>query len=144
MRHYVLKNSRLSNDIEMTVRWNYRKGIGKTFEILSCNTATGMSRRILDRILEAEVESSRPNAKDRGGVTSENYDFGFLGIELLDGRPCYVLSLHPKRRSHYLVQGKAWIDAGDYAIAKVEGHLAASVSFWVGRPLVTQQFREVR
>jgi hypothetical protein len=53
-----------------------------------------------------------------------------------------LLGLHPRKKSRFLVQGKAWVDAECFALLKVEGHPAASLSFWVGKPLVTQEFQK--
>ena len=142
VRRYVLTCSRMSEPAEMTVQVMYRKGVGKTFEVLQTRNLGGISRRVLERILAAEAESSRPGAIDTGSVTPDNYDFEFLGTDVLRGRPCYVLALHPKKKARFLVQGKAWIDAEDFAVAKIEGRLAASVSFWVSRPMVVQEFHK--
>ena len=55
-------------------------------------------RRILDHEAEAAAKRDQPRV---AGVTSDNYDFTYLGETVLDGQPCYLLGLKPKRK--YLV-----------------------------------------
>jgi hypothetical protein len=127
---------------EMTVRFSFQRGVGKSYEIVSATNASGMSRRVLDRIVESEVEASRSLARDEGRMIPENYDFELLGTDILDGRNCYVLGLHPRKKSRFLIQGKAWVDAKCFGLLKVEGRPAANVSFWVGKPFITQEFQK--
>jgi hypothetical protein len=116
--------------------------VGKSYEITSATNASVLSRKVLDRILASELEASRPNAHEQSHLTFENYDFALLGTEMLAGRRCYVLQLSPRKKSRYLIQGKAWIDAEQFALRKVEGHPSASLSFWVGKPYLTQEFQK--
>ncbi len=60
----------------------------------------------------------------------ENYDFAVIGTELLGGRAAYVLEARPKRSEKYLFQGRIWVDAEDYALARAEGNPAKKPSFW--------------
>ena len=55
----------------------------------------------------------------------------------------WLCSLKPKRGSKYLIEGKAWIDPNENAIVRVEGRTAKSVSFWIGKPHIIQEFRKV-
>jgi hypothetical protein len=142
VRHYILKNSRMDAPAELTVRFSFQRGVGKTYEIVSAANATGMSRKILDRIVESEVEASRPASREEGHMVPENYDFELLGTDTLNGRKCYVLGLHPRKKSRFLIQGKAWVDADCFALLKVAGRPAANVSFWVGKPFITQEFQK--
>ena len=54
-------------------------------------------------------------------VTPRNYDFALLGRETIEGHDCYVLQLMPKRQAVELIRGKAWVDAGDFTIRRMEG-----------------------
>jgi hypothetical protein len=38
--------------------------------------------------------------------------------------------LKPKFEKRYLIRGKAWVDATDYAVIRMEGTFAKSPSFW--------------
>jgi hypothetical protein len=142
-RKYMLRNARMHKDAQMTVRMVYRKGEGKTFQVVSVDGAEGMSRKIFDRLIEAEKDASRSDSREHGRLTSENYNFQLLGIETENGRRTFVLELQPRKKSKYLLQGKAWIDADDFAMVRLEGRPSASISFWVGKPYVVQSFQKV-
>jgi hypothetical protein len=141
IRHYTLKNSRTSAPAELTVRVSFERGVGKRFEILSATNASGMCRKVLDRILAAEMDASRPDAEEHR-LDAQNYEFELLGTEGIGGRLYYVLSLQPRRKNRFLLQGKAWVGAENFGLLKIEGHPAANLSFWVGKPEITQEFQK--
>src|SRR6202022_3481741 len=47
-------------------------------------------KQVVQRVLDHEMEASKGN-QARTALTSDNYDFMFLGETVLGGRPCYVL-----------------------------------------------------
>ena len=140
---YTLQNSHMKDDAEMTVRLNYAAGSGKSFEIMDIKNASGLSRKVLERLTQSEAESSRRATRDEFQITKANYKFHGLGASTYRGRPCYVVEVTAKRKSKYLVDGKAWVDPNEFAILKIEGRPAASLSFWVGKPYIVQEFQKI-
>lgn len=141
-RRYILHNNRLKNNAELVARINYLQGEGKRFEIVSKRNVQGMFGHALEKMLVAEAENSR----DGGGqnrISPRNYLFELMGTEVLDGRPCLVLKLTPKAKNKYLLNGRVFVDASEYAIARLEGHPAANVSFWIGKPYIVQDYRKI-
>lgn len=138
-RQYTLRGEN-GKTAAMTVRLVYRSASGKSFEVLSKGGADGIFGHVLDKVLEAETETSRRHGEL---ISPANYDFRLLGLDQQDGRRCYMLQLLPKHKSKYLIDGKAWIDAEDFALVRLEGRTAGSVSFWIGRPYITQSFEKV-
>jgi hypothetical protein len=102
-----------------------------------------MSRKVLERVVQGEAESSRKQSQDELAVTKANYKFHVTGVEIQGGRRCYMVELTPRHKSKYLVQGKAWVDANEFALMRVEGRPSASLSFWVGKPYIVQTFEKV-
>jgi hypothetical protein len=144
VRRYVLHNKRWEKDAVMRVRMIYEAGSGKRFEILGLEDTGGIQKRAFEKILESEVEASKKSLDiEDGAITSANYDFTPLGSQTVKGRECLVLQLKPKRNSKYLLEGKAWVDPREHAIVRVEGRTARSVSFWIGKPFIAQDFRKV-
>ena len=76
-------------------------------------------------------------------ITSVNYSMRLMEGTTLNGRPCYLLELTPKRRNPHSIKGKAWLDANDFFLLKVEGRPTASLSFLIGRPLVMREYEDV-
>lgn len=142
-RRYILKNERFHRDAAMDVRVVYRAGSGKSIEILSSSKSGGMERTVFERLIEAEKESSQSQNVEDLRVGPKNYSFQMLGTEKIEGHLCYVLKLTPKRKSKYLIDGKAWISADDYGLVRVQGRPSQRVSFWVGKPEITQTYRKV-
>ena len=142
MRKFVLHNSRLGKDAVLTARLSYTKGQGKSFEIVDAQGAQGISRKVIERVLQAEVEASAADGHEEGSITTDHYDFELLGTASANGRPCYLLELRPKKKSKFLIQGKAWVDAQEYGLVKLEGRPSASLSMWVGKPFISQEFQK--
>jgi hypothetical protein len=143
-RRYVLKNKRWDKDAVMHVRTTWQSGSGKRFEIVKMENAEGLQKRVFNKLLEGEAEASRQEANmAESAIVPANYDFLPLGTETLKGRQCLVLQLIPKRSSKYLIEGKAWVDPKEHAIIRIEGRTAKSVSFWIGKPYIVQEFQKV-
>lgn len=141
-RRYALRNSHWRHDAVMVVRVSFKRGSGKTFQVLEVEGAEGMARKVLDRLIQGEEQASRSDRQDENAVIPAHYDFRLIGTETLAGRLCYVMDIHPKMKSKYLLQGKAWVDAEDFALARIEGRPTASLGFWVGKPYIVQQFEK--
>lgn len=142
LRKYVLRNPHMKQDAEMLVRISYRKGTGKTFQVMEAQGVEGTSKRVFQHLLDSEKEGNAKDNLDRSRLNAKNYDFSLIGTASEGGRRCYVLALRAKAKSKYLVNGKAWIDAEEFAVVKMEGHPAANLSFWAGKPLIVQTWQK--
>lgn len=98
---------------------------------------TGIVRRILDH---ETVMASHWQPHD---ISSANYNFALLGRETIDGHDCYVLQLAPRRDAVELVRGKAWVDARDFEIRRIEGETAKSPSIWIKKVNVELNYARV-
>ncbi len=97
-------------------------------------------RRILDHEVEATVKGNQPRTH---GVTSDNYDFTYRGETVLDGQPCYLLGLKPKRKEKDLISGEAWVDKHSLLVRHIEGEIAKTPSWWLKRVRVKLAFADV-
>src|SRR5205807_6732994 len=91
VRKYVLRNAHMKQDAEMLVRVSYRKGTGKTFQVLEAKGVEGMSKRVFQHLIDGEKEGSRTENQDRSLFNERNYRFELQGAEMEAGRRCYVL-----------------------------------------------------
>jgi hypothetical protein len=80
----------------------------------------------------------------RHQISSANYRVRMLGAEVAAGRRCYILELAPKIKNRFLIVGKAWVDAASYAVVRIEGQFAASLSMLIGTPRISEEFVEVQ
>jgi hypothetical protein len=129
-RRYVLENRNHHKRAEMLVRMLYREDGSKQFEVVSTDGWDGARKHVFPRLLEAEVEAGRPDLRDRSRITPENYSFEITGAECVRGRWAYVIAIQPKTSNKYLVRGRIWVDAEEYAIVRIEGEPAKNPSFW--------------
>ena len=130
-RRYVLENEGHHKRAEMLVRMKCLKDGSKEFEIVSSGGWGAARKHVLPRLLSAEVESSQPGSRDRSRIIPENYSFETVGAETVNDRPAYVIAVTPKTANKYLMKGRIWVDAEEYAIVRIEGQPAKSPSFWV-------------
>jgi outer membrane lipoprotein-sorting protein len=130
MRRYVLENHKYHKRAEMLVQVQGDRDGTKHFEIVSEQGWGGARKHVFHKMLESETETSRPEIRANARLIPDNYDFALVGTELVAGRAAYVLEIKPKRNEKYLFQGRIWVDAEDYALARAEGGPAKKPSFW--------------
>jgi len=130
MRRYVLENQHFHKRAEMLVQVQGSRDGTKYFEVVSEDGWKAAHKHVLHKMLESESETSRPEMRAKARLLPENYEFNVVGTELVAGRTAYVLEVNPKRNEKYLFQGRIWIDAEDYALARAEGKPAKKPSFW--------------
>ena len=130
MRRYVLENHKFHKRAEMLVQVQGERDGTKHFEVVSEDGWKGAHKHVLHKMLESETETSRPEMRASARLIPENYDFALVGTELVAGRVAYVLEIKPKRKEKYLFEGRIWVDAEDYALARAEGKPAKKPSFW--------------
>ena len=140
-REYQLQLLARNKSVKSTAEFEYQPLSGKRFVILAENGAEGLYRRALRKLMEAEVKAVTVESEVEVGP--HNYTATLLGTEIVDGKTCHVLSLSPKRNSKFLIKGKAWIDAAEFGLVRLEGHPTESLSFWVGKPFISQTFNNV-
>ncbi|WP_433968559.1 hypothetical protein [Tunturiibacter gelidiferens] len=130
MRRYVLENDRMKKHAEMVVRVEGDADETKHFEVVSEEGWKAAQKHVLQRMLATESEASSPEMRQKARLSSENYEFYMARTELLDDRMAYIIDVVPRRRDGLLFEGQIWIDAQDYALARVEGKPAKNPSFW--------------
>jgi hypothetical protein len=140
--HYSLKSSRFSNPAEMMVETVYKKDQGKTYKVISRSGSAMLQSRVFDRLLREETDMSRGEARQQTLVNTRNYKMHFAGEEIRSGRKCYMLDLTPLKASSHLLKGRAWIDAEDGTLMRIEGKPTASASFFAGRPMITREYEK--
>src|SRR3954447_3628718 len=84
-RRYILNNKRFSKSAEMVVKALYRKGEGKTFQVLGITGSADVSKRVFDKLLDMEAEASKNNSIDPSRITPDNYAFRLTGLDMQQG-----------------------------------------------------------
>jgi hypothetical protein len=98
---------------------------------------------VFSKILEAEEETRTRASKKEVDITPINYEFNLLGRDLCEGRPCYRLSLTPKHKTKYSLEGDVWVDGEDFAIVRIHGNPAKRPSFWTTNTEIDRTYKRV-
>lgn len=131
-------------EAEMTVRALYSSPSSKNFEVISQSGSRIILDRVFKRLLEGEIEAAQPAVHDRTLVNRANYDFELVRYEPSSAGGQYVLKLNPKSKNKFLYRGQIWVDANDFAIARIEAEPAQNPSFWIKRSEVRHEYMRVQ
>ena len=129
MRRYVLTNTRFNKRAELVAKSLWTHPGYKDFQVVSENGSAALRKRVLYRMMEGEKETAVAT-RGQTPITRAHYEFRLLGTETVNQRLTYVLELKPKLELKYLLRGRAWVDAIDYAVIRMEGTFAKNPSFW--------------
>jgi len=143
VRSYDVTSDKGKLYAEEVVRVEYRAPDHKTFVTESEKGSTLVRDLVLKRLIESESETSSGRAHRDSSIKPANYQFDLLGEQDVGPYHCLVVEASPKRKDKYLFEGKIWIDAGDYAIVRIAGHPAKSLSFWVNRADFVRQYQKI-
>jgi hypothetical protein len=129
-RRYIAENPKFSKHAEVTVQESYVPPGRKELNVTSETGSTLVRRRVIAKLIEAELDAVRDANRDQTHVTPENYTFQLAGTEQVDGYSCFVLEVTPKSAKKYLMRGRIWVDTSDFAIVRMEGSPAKNPSVW--------------
>ena len=98
IREYRLFGSKDSKaDSEVVAEVNFRPPAFKGYRI-QMSSGSSRGQQLVRSILDHEVEATSKDGKASSAISRDNYSFNYIGEATLDGHPCYILGLKPKRR----------------------------------------------
>jgi hypothetical protein len=130
LRRYFAENSSFGLRAEVSAEEFYSFPGKKEFKIVSETGSTFIRHKVIEKLMEAEIDDTSDKHREEGELTPENYVFRKVGNETIGGRPAYIFEVSPKTSNKYLMRGRVWIDAQDFAAARMEGSTAYNPSFW--------------
>lgn len=125
------------------VRMNYSAPDEKTFVTLSARGSWLVRDLVFSRLMQTEAAAARGKERSDSSITPVNYRFESLGAGEVGGRPCYAVQAIPLRKNKYLFEGQIWIDAAEFAIARIVAHPASNPSFWIRRVEFVRTYSKV-
>jgi hypothetical protein len=142
IREYNLFGGKSSSaNADVVAQVDFKPPIGKDYSIQKWSGST-RGKQIVQRVLDHETEASKGD-QSRTALTRDNYDFTLMGETVLDGRPCYVLGLQPKRKEKDLVSGSAWVDKSSFLLLHLEGETARTPSWWLKNVRIKLSFGDI-
>ena len=143
IRRYSVYEKNKPSDAEIKVKMDYVSPSTKKFQVLSQSGAGWIDRWVFRSLIHAEEEAASEKRKTESAISSANYEARLVGQERSQGRDCYLLELHPKRRDKFLIDGKIWVDKEDFAIVRLAGEPAKSLSFWVTQARLVREYQKI-
>ena len=143
VRTYEVRNPSGKVYARQVVQLDYRAPDTKMF-MTRFEEGSGLVRHmVFKRLIESETDAAAGKEHHDSSITPANYSFDLLGEEQAGPYYCFVIQATPKRQDKYLFEGTIWIDAQDFAIAKIAGHPAKRPSFWIDRADFVRQYQKV-
>ena len=128
---------------EMVVDVKYQSPGTKEFTIQSATGSRIIIDKVFKRLLQAERDALDAEAQSRIALNRANYHFALVGYESTPLGSRYILTVEPKTKDKFLYRGRIWVDAEDFAVARLEAAPAKNPSFWTKNSEVEQVYRKV-
>src|ERR1051326_2675476 len=116
---------------EMIVDVKYQSPATKEFTIRSSSGSKLLIERVFNKLLQSEQEALTPENQSRLALNDENYSFTLAGQENTPAGSYYILAVEPRTKNKLLYRGRIWVDATDFAVARIEAAPAKKPSFWI-------------
>ncbi len=130
---------------EMTVTDTYKKGVGKTYTVLSQSGSSIFLHFGLKPLLDNEQTINLTGNVQKSWFTSANYEMKLKagGAQKLNGRDCYALAITPKQEAPNLIIGTMWVDARDGTLVQIDGVASKNPSAFSGTTHMMRQYANV-
>ena len=123
---------------ELQVEATYRAPNQKEFKVISESGSKLLIKQVLLKFWRANEEAQEERNRKALEISPANYVFSLESAQHTPAGDFYVLEVKPRSKSKYVYAGKIWVDAHDFAVARMEGTPASNPSFWVSH--VQMQF----
>ncbi len=130
-------------DAEMQIEATYTAPDKKDFKIISQSGSKLLINHVLLKLLESEKEYLEESNRRASELSPRNYEFSLLGQEHGSDGEFYVLAVNPREKSKFLYKGKIWVDAHDFAVARIQGEPAKNPSFWISHTEINHHYKKV-
>ena len=148
LEHYVVfrGDDQVHPAAEMTVRMTYRKGSGKTYQILSQSGSALVLKYGLRPLLENEETINDPARVAQSWFTPANYEMKLKpGVtQTIDGRPCVAMAITPLHKGPNMIEGTLWVDARDRTQVQVEGVASEKASIFAGATHMLRRYANMQ
>jgi hypothetical protein len=143
LRTYQVVDLKGKVHAEEVGRMEFRAPDQKKF-VATSEVGSGVIRRMaLNPLISSEIEAAAGKQHHDSAISPQNYSLELLGEQQVGPYHCFVARAIPKRKDKYLFEGKLWIDAGDYAVVRIEGHPARKLSFWIQHADFVRQCQKI-
>lgn len=141
-RHYHLEYKGFPHSADATIDVEaVYNAPSKSFRVVSQTGSQKLINHVLKKLLKGEQDAA--GEQPRNALTPANYNFALLETTTENDRRLFVLRVEPKVPSKFLFRGKIWVDAEDYAVARIEAEPAQNLSFWIRNTQIRHFYSKV-
>lgn len=143
VRTYAVMDPKGKVHAREIIRMEYIAPDKKTFVKTSEEGSYLVRTMVLNRLIESETSAAAGKEHHDSSIIPANYTFAVLGQEQVGAHNCYLVNVLPKRKDKYLFEGKVWIDSREFAIVRIAGHPAKTLSFWITRAEFVREYEKI-
>jgi hypothetical protein len=132
-----------SHDADLQVEAVYTAPNRKDFKVISESGSKVLINHVLLKLLSSEQDAQEEQNRKELEISPRNYNFAMTGTEHTPNGDFYVLEATPKGKSKYLYRGKLWVDARDFAVARMQGEPAKNPSMWVSHTEIEYRWANI-
>jgi hypothetical protein len=114
------------------------------FKALRFTGDTFVKNNVIARLLQQEVDHVQKDDPALTAISSANYKFSYKGTADLGGRVVHVFHIKPRQKRPGLFKGKICLDAYTGTLARAEGKLVKSPSFFVKKIEFVQDYADIK
>jgi hypothetical protein len=98
---------------------------------------------VITRLLQSEVDRVQKDDTSLTALSSANYKFSFKGTSEIDGRLLHVYQVKPRKKRAGLFKGRVYLDAHTGSLARAEGSVVKSPSFFIKKIEFVQDYEDI-
>jgi len=114
------------------------------FKTLRFTGDTFVKSNVIARLLQQEVDHVQKDDPAVTAISSANYKFSCKGTAEVSGRVVHVFHIKPRQKRPGLFKGKIYLDAYTGTLARAEGKLVKSPSFFVKKIEFVQDYADIQ
>jgi len=140
LRHLEARNDhfRVSGWMDAWTEFDHAGGF--RYEVVGEGGSSYIRKKVLLAALDGEQKLWASREPQRASVTLDNYSFQ-NGGSTQDGLEW--LGVTPRRKDVLLVDGSIFLQPADGELARIEGRLSKSPSFWTRRVEIMRQYQRI-
>jgi hypothetical protein len=140
LRRLEANNPKFNQSAWMTAWTEYDQVNGFRFTIVAEGGSGYIRSKVLRAALEGEQKMWADREPQKASFTSDNYTFD-AGGPSSDGLA--AVTVKPRRKDILLVDGSIFVQPSDGDLARIEGRLSKTPSFWTRRVDVVRRYQRI-
>jgi len=140
LRHLEAHNAKFNQSAWMTAWTEYDHVNGFRFTIVAEGGSSYIRSKVLRAALEGEQKIWANHEPQNASFTNDNYMFD-AGELAPDGLAS--VNVKPRRKDLLLVEGSIFVQPSDGDLARIEGKLSKTPSFWTRRVDVVRRYQRL-